>query len=63
MIAAEQVQLMLELDPTPGRIRGSLTDAEGRRRPFDGWVQLANALRTAHGATQPSVPNPRNGTT
>jgi hypothetical protein len=61
MTTAEQVRLTLELDPTPGAMRGSLTDTHGERRDFDGWVQLANALRTAHAATQPPPQKPHTG--
>jgi hypothetical protein len=61
MTTAEQVHLTLELDPTPGTMRGSLTDTHGARWRFDGWVQLANALRAAHEATHAHEPKPQNG--
>ena len=61
MRAAEQVHLTLDLDPTPGTMRGSLTDAHGGRRLFEGWIQLANALRAAHESNQPTPQEPQTG--
>lgn len=44
MSSSKRAHLTLELDLAPGRICGSLQDERGEPRPFEGWVQLTNAL-------------------
>lgn len=41
------ISLSLELDPVGGAISGSLEDAQGKRRSFQGWIEFAVALEAA----------------
>lgn len=45
-------QVVLELDIAPERIRGTIRDARGASRPFEGWTQLTSLLEAAR------VPSP-----
>lgn len=38
------IALSLELDPAGEAISGSLEDAQGNRRTFQGWIEFALAL-------------------
>ncbi len=48
------VTLSLELDPSSEPISGSLKDAQGERRSFQGWMELALALEALMQAARSS---------
>lgn len=47
----------LELDTAPGRIRGTIRDARGALRTFEGWTQLTSLLEAARAGSRESSPS------
>ena len=45
MPTASIARIMLELEAGSDPIRGLIEHADGRRRPFWGWLELSEALR------------------
>jgi hypothetical protein len=50
--------VILELDPDPGAICGSLFVADQPRRDFYGWLELADGLERARAADQRAANRP-----
>lgn len=58
MSRSEKTHLTLELDLAPGRIRGSLQNGQADPLPFDGWLQLTNALEAARTSARDAMQGP-----
>jgi hypothetical protein len=62
--SAHRVELTVQLDPLSEPIGGSITDVDGRRRCFAGWLELMEILDGArrHHLDPADTPQRRGGT-
>jgi hypothetical protein len=45
-IKVNRLVAKLELDPRADAVAGTITGDDGVKRPFSGWMELANAIET-----------------